>query len=153
MKPISYAKSLISNQNGASILETALIAPILLLVLVGAIDFGRGYYAALEVSSAAEAGALYGTQFPTDVSGMIKAATLDAADIIMVTPTAAYGCECSDGTAVTPNCGSTPTCSLLNVVNYVEVDTTATYKPIISYPGFTSSLTLHGKARLRASHY
>jgi Flp pilus assembly protein TadG len=153
MKIQSFLSAFAARQSGSSILETALISPILLLVLVGAIDFGRGYYAALEVSSAAEAGALYGIQNPSDVSGMIKAATLDAADIILVTPTAFYGCECSDGTAVTPNCGTAPTCSLINVVNYVEVDTSAIYKPILSYPGFTSSLTLHGKARLRASHY
>jgi Flp pilus assembly protein TadG len=138
--------------DGSSLIETACLLPLLLLLLVGAVDFGRAYFAAVEVSSAAEAGALYGVQFPADTTGMIAAAKLDAADLAGLTPTATYGCECSDGSSITSLCGTAPTCAF-NVVNYVEVDTTATYTPLIKYPGFSKSLTLNSKAKMRSAHF
>ena len=52
-------RSLRTSETGSALLEVALILPTLILVLVGAVDFGRAYYVTIEVSSAAEAGALY----------------------------------------------------------------------------------------------
>ncbi|MBE7159246.1 MAG: pilus assembly protein, partial [Rhodospirillales bacterium] len=60
--------------------ELALLLPLLLLLLVGAVDLGRAFYVAIEVSSAASAGAVYGTQNPTDTAGMQNAAALNAPD-------------------------------------------------------------------------
>lgn len=145
MKPNIYLQT-----DGSSLIETALLLPVLLLLLVGAFDFGRAYYAALEVASAAEAGALYGVQYPSDAAGMIAAAKADATDITNFSSTAIYGCQCSDGSGTSAACGTRPTCSL-NVVNYVEVDTTATYTPLLKYPGIPSTLALKGKARMRSS--
>lgn len=136
---------------GTSLVETAVLMPVLMLLFVGTIDFGRAYYSAIEVNSAAEAGALYGVQNPTDLTGMVAASKLDAADLASVAAVATYGCECSDGGSVVPSCGTAPTCTY-NVVNYVEVDTTYTYTPIIRYPGLSSALTLHGSARMRSAH-
>jgi Flp pilus assembly protein TadG len=141
----------IRNEDGSSIIETAMLMPLLLLLLVGAIDFGRAYFVAIEVSSSAEAGALYGTQNSSDTAGMVTAATLDAPEVSNLTTVATYGCECSDGSSVSPSCGSLPVCTY-NVVSYVEVDTSATYIPILLYPGIPSSISLTGKARMRAGH-
>ena len=55
-------------EEGSSLVEVALVLPMMLLLLVGSVDFGRGYYAAMEVSSAANAGACYGVQEPTDTT-------------------------------------------------------------------------------------
>ncbi len=87
---------------GTSILEAALILPVLLLMLVVAVDLGRAYYVAIEVASAAHAGALYGAQYPTDTNGMIAASKLDALDVPTLSVVAAYGCECSDAIALLP---------------------------------------------------
>lgn len=134
-----------------SLFETALTLPFLLLLLIGAADFGKAYYVALGVASAAEAGALYGIQNPTDTSGMMAASRADAADIQQFSATAAYGCQCSDGSSATSSCSSVPTCSL-NVVNYVQVDTSATYTTILNYPGIPAQMVLRGTARMRAAH-
>jgi Flp pilus assembly protein TadG len=142
-------QSLRNQEQGSTLLEVALITPVLALLMVGAVDFGRGYYVAMEVSSAAEAGALYGVQNTTDTSGMAAAATLDAKDVPGLGVNASYGCECSDGSNAVANCTSTPSCPA-NVVKYVEVDTTATYSPILEYPGVPSSFALTGKGRMRA---
>jgi Flp pilus assembly protein TadG len=137
--------------NGSSLVEMALLMPVLMLLFVGTVDFGRAYYAAIEVSSAAEAGALYGVQNPTDTAGMVAASRLDAGDLPSMTPVATYGCQCSGGGSVVAGCGTAPTCPF-NVVNYVQVNTTYTYTPIIRYPGLSAVLTLHGSAKMRAAH-
>jgi Flp pilus assembly protein TadG len=142
----------VRHESGSSLVETAMVVPVLLLLLIGAVDFGRGYYSAIEVSSAAESGALYGVQFPSDTAGMVAAAKLDANELPSLQSAVTYGCECSDGTGVSANCGTEPTCNF-NVVNYVEVDATATYVPILRYPGFPSPWVLKGTARMRSSHY
>jgi len=145
----AVAGELIFITKGASLVEFGLLLPLLCLLLIGVIDFGRAYYLDIEVSNAAHAGALYGTQNSTDITGMQNAATGDAQDVTGMTATATYGCECSDGSSVTPLCSSQPTCGV-NAVNYVQVTTSATYHPLFPWPGIPSSVSLQGSAKLRA---
>lgn len=140
---------------GASLVELGLMLPFLGLLLLGVIDFGRAYYMQVEVSNAAYTGALYGTQNPTDTTGMQNAATADAADISGMAATATYGCVCSQSTSTSSgvqNCSSPPTCSGSGnlLVNYVQVTTSATYKPMFPWPGIPSSISLAGSTTLRA---
>lgn len=137
------------DRRGQSLVEIAFLLPILGLLLAGVIDFGRAYYLSIEINNAALAGAEYGTQNETDTTGMKAAATADAHDVPGFTPTASYGCECSDGTSASVSCAKQPTCSV-NAVNYVLVTTSATYTPIISWPFIPSSFALSGSAKLRA---
>jgi Flp pilus assembly protein TadG len=136
-------------EHGASLVEFALMLPFLGLLLIGAIDFGRAYYLNVEVSNAAHTGALYGTQNHTDTTGMQNAATGDAVDVSGMTATATYGCECSDGSNAVALCSSPPTCTV-NVVNYVQVTTSATYTPMFAWPGIPASIAMQGSAKLRA---
>ena len=141
-------------ERGGSLLELALVLPFLSLLLIGVIDFGRAYYFSIEVAGAAHTGALYGTQNPTDTTGMQNAALGDAPDVTSVpamamTATATYGCECSDGTSAVALCATQPSCGV-NVVNYVQVTTSATYTPLFHWPGIPASFPLQGQARLRA---
>lgn len=81
---------------------------------------------------------------------MILAAKLDSANLTSLVPIATYGCECSDGTSSSTLCTQTPTCGS-NVVNYVEVDTSAVYIPIMRYPGIPTAIPLKGVARMRVA--
>jgi Flp pilus assembly protein TadG len=140
------------HESGSSLIELALILPVLFLLLMGVADFGRAYYLAIEVSHAANTAALYGSQNPTDTVGMQNAAVLDAPDVPSFTTSsvsASYGCECSDGSSVVVNCTSNPSCAT-NVVNYVQVNTSVSYSAMLPYPGIPSPLTLRGSARMRA---
>ena len=139
------------SESGSSIIELALVLPLLCVLLVGVVDMGRAFYAAMELSSAASAGAVYGTQNPTDTGGMQKAALLDAGDITGMTATATYGCECPDGTSASPSCSSVPSCSR-GWIYYVQVNTALKYVPLFIYPGVPSSLALAGSAHMRAGH-
>jgi len=142
--------ALLRRDRAASLAEMALIIPILCLVLFGLIDFGRAYYLGIEVTNAAYAGAAYGAVNSTDIQGMESAATADAANVPNMTATATYGCECSDGTNQVSLCSTTPSCPN-NVINYVTVTTSASYKPIFPWPGLPSTLPLAGTATMRAS--
>jgi Flp pilus assembly protein TadG len=148
---IKRRPSLLHKEHGSSAIEVALMAPILALLLVGGVDFGRGYFVALEVSSAAESGALYGSTNTSDTKGMVSAAKLNAKDVPGIAATASTGCECSDGTGAVASCSPVPSCTV-NVVDYVEVDTSATYTPILKYPGIPSTFSLTGRGRMRAGY-
>jgi Flp pilus assembly protein TadG len=133
---------------GSSLIELALLLPMFLFLFVGAVDLGRLYYISVEVTGAAQAGALYGVQNPSDVSGMETASTAGASNLSGASSTATYGCECSDGSAVSASCTSTPSCTY-NYVNYVDVVTSAQYAPIFNYPGLPSTMTVSREARMR----
>jgi Flp pilus assembly protein TadG len=138
-----------ASQCGTSLPETALVLPILILLLVGLVDLGRAYYYAISVSGAAHAAAVYGVQNPTDVQGMMNAASASAPDISSLSTNVSYGCECSDGSSAVADCSAPPSCSE-NYVNYVAISTSANYQTIIPYPGLPSSFTLQGNARMRS---
>ena len=148
-RPPGSGASWRKSRRGASLLEMAFLVPVLMLLLVAVIDFGRAYYLTIELANAAEAGALYGANNPGDTTGMQNAATTDAPDVPGITATATMGCECSDGTSAQSPCPATaPTCSV-NVVNFVQVTTTATYNTLFHYPGIPSSFALTGKSKMR----
>jgi Flp pilus assembly protein TadG len=136
------------DEEGSSVLELALLMPMLMLLFVGAVDFGQAYFVGIEVSSAAAAGTSYGVMNPTDTAGMSSAANLDAADVPSMNATSTWGCECSDGTGISVSCTSSPSC-VTNVVDYVDVSTTVTYKPMLIWPAFPSSFTIAGHSRMR----
>ena len=135
-------------EEGSSVLELALLMPMLVLILIGSIDFGQAYYAGIEVAAAAEAGTSYGLANPQDTAGMRSAALLDAGDLPTMTAAATYGCECSNGTSGTLNCATTPSCSI-NLVNYVDVTTSVSYRPMLLYALFSSTFSFQGHSRMR----
>jgi Flp pilus assembly protein TadG len=138
------------SEEGSSVLETALVLPVLLLMLAVAVDLGRAFTAAIVTTSAAHAGAMYGAQHPTDLTGMVAAAKLDAGTWVTVIPTAQFGCQCSDGSSAISACSSEPSCPF-NSVYYVQLNTNTLYVPLLPYPGLSTGIPLHGKARIRAS--
>ncbi len=145
-------------ETGASLLELGLLLPVLSLMLLGTVDLGRFAYISIEVASAARAGVQYGQQSGTtssNVTGMQTAATNDAPDLVgaahgNLAATASYWCQCSDGTGVSANCASPPSCSSTHLVHYVKVIASATYKPWFAYPGIPATSSVSGQAVMRA---
>src|SRR5213078_4592734 len=69
-------------------MELALLLPLLLVLFIGIIDFGRVFYNAMTISHAARAGVQYGAQDNIrsgDFAGMRQAAQGAAADVAGVT--------------------------------------------------------------------
>jgi Flp pilus assembly protein TadG len=137
-------------QTASSLVELAVALPVLIMLLVGAIDFGHGFYLALEVSSAAEAAALFGVQNPTDTAGITNLAKLNAQDVTNLNVATVSGCECSDGTSASTDCTSLFFCSA-NIVRYVEVTVTGTFVPILSFPGVNTNISLKAHQKMRST--
>ena len=134
---------------GQSLVEFAVVAPVLILFLLAVADFGRVFFVSIALNNAARAGTQYGIQSPAnaaDVSGMQQAAQKDASNISGVGATASEYCECPDGS--TQACNLSPPCNDMRV--YVEVDTTGSFQTLLNYPGIPSSISLTGKSVMRA---
>ena len=144
-------------QAGSAVVELALVTPLIILLLLGAMDFGRVFYKAMAVSQAVGAGARYGARSVAksgDTAGMQSAATTAAASDItggesFVVDSAARSCRCYTGTEpgtamglCSSSCGGT-------VRAYVSVTGHATFSTIVNYPGIPHTLALSRTATLR----
>lgn len=133
---------------GQSAVELALLMPVLAFVLVAAADFARVYYMSTTLVSAARAGVQYGAQSITTASdrdGMKQAALNDASNLSGVTATASNFCECPPSTS---HVSCSLTCSGMEM--YVQVNTSANFRTLVSYPGIPSTVTINESARMRA---
>ena len=159
------------NQTGTALIETALSLPLFCLMLLGATEFARLAFAAIEVSNAARAAADYGGSSHGAASdwsqsgsaysgGVVAAATNDAANLSGVSVTGiTLSCSCSPSSSVTAptqptSCTDNATCSNQNVgmVETITVTTQTTYDPLIHYPGGPLSVTLKGQASQTVSN-
>jgi Flp pilus assembly protein TadG len=120
--------------------ELVMIAPLLLLVLLGLVEAGRASNLALTVASAARAGVQYGAQNHTtaaDTNGMQTAATGDA-NLTGVSAVASTYCLCEDMTAST--CGLAGACSTNHQNTYVKVVVTGTETSLLNYAALPAGL-------------
>ncbi len=137
------------DQSGQALVELALTMPLLILLLVGAAEFARLAYAAIETSNAARAGVQYGAQnhvTASDFGGMQIAAANDGQNVPGLTSTAIHFCGCADGT---PSTCSTGDCAGSRMLEYVQVNTSSTVDPLFYYPGLPRTFTLNGQAVMR----
>ena len=149
---------------GGALVELALVLPVLILVFVGTVDFGRVFYASQSLTNAARAGAQYGAASPAqsgDFAGM-EATAVAATNTTGITAAASRLCQCASDTGVFS--ATTPvanTCTAPAAVSCpggghlvitVTVTTTKTFTTIMAggLPGFMQSMTLTRSATQRA---
>lgn len=143
----------VPSQRGQSVLELALLAPLLLLMLVGTIEIGRYAYFAIEATSAARAGAQYGIQSLTDskdIAGIQLAATNDAPELPQLNVASKDLCACSNRPSHYVGCPA-QRCGAGHPVVFLQVDTTVQVPPLFHYPGLPSTFTANGKAIMRVA--
>ena len=148
---------------GGAVVELALVLPLIVLVFVGTIDFGRVFYASQALTNAARAGAQYGAHSAArsaDLAGMKS--TAEAATNtpgIVATPSRLCQCASDTGTftATLPSANdcTSPTatsCPSGHRVVTVTVQTTKTFDTAMAggLPSFLQSLTLTRTATMRA---
>ncbi|HEX6509261.1 MAG TPA: hypothetical protein VF221_16665, partial [Chloroflexota bacterium] len=81
-----------------------------------------------------------------DNANMQIAASSSAPDVSNLTTTASHFCKCADGTSST--CLTTD-CSGSRIIEYVQVNTSASVNPLIYVPGLPKSYSISGKAVMR----
>src|SRR5579863_8380656 len=101
------------SQRGQTILEVALLLPLLLLLAIGVIELGRYMYLGILVGNAAHAGATYGAQSlpqSVDTTGIQAAADNDYQNngqnvsTLSVTSSVACGCDSSGTVSIATGC-------------------------------------------------
>ena len=135
---------------GAAVHEFALTAPLLMLIMVGAIDFGRSFYHSVTISNAAGTAAFYGAQSLMKSGHGTEMSTLaqnDANDIGTVTTTATRVCQCPNGTAV--DC-ITGTCTGYGAPRvYVRCQVSRSFDTMINLPGVPDLFTIRRQVWMR----
>lgn len=143
---------------GQALVEAALMLPVFFLLILASLETGTIAYNAIEVANAAEAGALFASQSranAANTTGIQQAATNDASNvssIVAATPTVTCACQSSAGTLTALSCAATTSCTTPSqVVEWVNVTTSATINPLFQFPGVPTTLTLHGNATMRVA--
>jgi Flp pilus assembly protein TadG len=134
------------SEAGGALVETAITLPMLVTLTLGAVEFARVAYASIEVANAAKAAVSYGAQTigtESDTTGIQTVAANDASDLTGLTTTTSTSFICSDNSAST---GANTDCSGSQIETILTVNTSASYSPIISIPGFRGPYTLRGRA-------
>jgi Flp pilus assembly protein TadG len=145
---------------GGSLVEFALISPLLMAILFGMVDVGRWIFLDIEVTSAAHAGAQYGSLSLANAgnaAAIQTAAQNDAPDfntnLIVHSSTSSCWCPSAPGTVV--SCQTYPgnPCTSGTQIVLLQVNTQGTYTPWISFPPFTSNITIKGYAEIPTGQY
>jgi Flp pilus assembly protein TadG len=135
-------------RRGSSLVEFALAAPLLMLLLAGVLNYAMALRVAIAVADAARAGAQYGSLTPAnaaDIAGMSSAARNSAPELTGMTATGSKICKCS-GASV----GCAAACSPGPLEVYVQVTAGATAPNWFRYPGLPFSGSVAATATMRA---
>jgi Flp pilus assembly protein TadG len=141
----SAARRASKGERGQSMIELALLLPIMLLVLLGVIEFGRAAYFYIEVADAAKAGAQYGAQNMANAENqpaILQAAQNDAVDLgsNLNNMTTFITCACP-GTGTASPCGVGLGCSYPTV--YLTVNLQYPLSTLFSYPGIPTTFSIN----------
>jgi len=135
-------------RRGTALVEFALVAPLLLLLLAGVLNYGQALRTATSVATAARSGAQFGSKnfaAAADTNGIRSAAVNSAPDIRNLTVTSQRTCQCSGGGAV--SCSGS--CPGANMEVYVQVTAQAVSSSIFSYSGLPFSGNTSSQATMR----
>ena len=136
-------------ESGIALVEMAIVLPLLLLLLLGTIDFGRVFYQAVTVANVARAGASYGSLDEArskDLSGIQQAALQEAQDIDGVSVMVERFCQCADGSPM--NCDGVCPEGVPRI--YVKVIAAKTFRTIVPYPGIPDPVNIDREVIMRA---
>ncbi len=123
---------------GQSLVEFALLLPVLLLLLVGVFDLGRAFHALITLNNAGREAARYGTLHRTNLAGMRAAAIQEALNSGIVIASGDIALTC-------PNTGTAAPCARDTTL---LVTITHQYDPILGF-FFPSGVTIRSRVEMR----
>jgi Flp pilus assembly protein TadG len=149
-----HAQAAYDAERGAATAELAVLLPLMFVLVLGGIDFGRALYELTVVANAATAGAKYGAHDAThsgNYAGMEDAALDDLRNSLAVEDVSVAAdryCVCDDGTAIdcfTGTCAGGPG----ERRSYVRVRIEKPFTTLFPYPGVPASVLLSREAQMR----
>lgn len=159
----AFLKRSRKREDGQSLVEVAVTLPLLLLLVMGGVEFACLGYAAIEVSNSAKAAVQYAAQelaLTQDTGGMQTAINNEVTDVPGLAgatlQSATSTIACADGTVPADGNSAGPyastDCSGSSVVETLAVKTTATFtpwaivNPFLRATNLPTSFTLTGYA-------
>src|ERR1700683_3659749 len=142
-----------TGERGESLVEFALVVPLLLLLGVGIIEIGRFAYYSILVSNAARAGAQYGAQnlaTAADAAGIRTAAENDGQNLSQLRVTVRHECGCT-GSSIGGACPATGCASPNHALVYVKVTVTGKFNSLFKYPGIPQSIDCDSTELMRVA--
>ena len=123
-------------RDGLGAIEFGFVAPVLLTLLLGVLDFGMAFWEQMEIANAADAGAQWGmanTYDSSSIQTVVQAATSLSIPTNNISPSNPCGCPSTTGVATyacSATCpdGSTPQ-------PYIVVSTHICYSTLFTWPG------------------
>ncbi len=140
------------NCAGTAAIEFALLGPLLLILLVGAVELGFAMYQSMQVYNAVEAGAVYATKNGWNSAG-ISSAVVNGSTVSGMTavpaPAQFCGCPLVSGITVTA-CAPSATCTGGSAPGeYVRISATLPRMTILPVPDFGLPATLRAQSIVR----
>ncbi len=138
-------------ETGVAVVELALIAPVLALIIIAIVDFGMAYTRQMTLANGVRAGVQYAmVRRPVQSNtGAIAQTVADNAHVPLASVTVAWVCECSDTGFNAPACDVDVDCGGGDVNRSIAIGVTEQFSLILSYPGVTNPVTLGDQVLLR----
>jgi Flp pilus assembly protein TadG len=134
------------DRSGNNMIELALVAPFIIAITLGVIDFGRGAHASMSLRSAARVGAEYVSRtgdLDKVTAVVTEAAQLKASTLVV---TSNMFCEC-EGTG-SATCGTY--CRDGTIARrFISITTEQNFSTLFPYPFVDNPMHLSGRAILR----
>jgi Flp pilus assembly protein TadG len=146
----SATGKIVTDDHGLAAVEFAMVAPLLILMLIGMIDLGAGFYRRMQVETASHAGAQYaalGAFDATMVATAVTTATNYSKIAASPAPYTFCGCPSVEGVATTTCNETCPDGSMAGT--YAKVSAQASYTTLIPYPIIPSSFNFSSQALVR----
>lgn len=121
-------RKFIRTESGVSAVEMALVAPVLMIIFMGLVDYGIAIFSKMELTSSVRSGAQYALINSSNMAAIqttvSNSSNLTPANLSVTLPYET--CECSDGTL---DASCSVTCSANTLRHYVVISATYTYVP------------------------
>ena len=144
------------DSRGGALVEFALTFPLLLLLCLGATDFGRLFFHGVTIANAAATGAFYGAQNNVNFSKfdmMANRVTEDAKNLDNVAASATNFCECPGSPPTDISCSEATNRQACGDYGYprayVRTTATHTFQTIVNYPSIPHEVKLDRNAFMR----
>ena len=103
-----------AGRSGQSLVELALLLPLLALIMVGTLDLGRAFFAHQRLTNAVREGALFGIRYPAQLAASSTAGSADPYNVVYQVRQEGASADGSPdanlAVAVAPNSGSDVRC-------------------------------------------
>jgi len=153
MNPIRRLARLRSSEGGNAMVELAVALPVLILIAIGVMDYGRVFFTSIAVVNAARAGAEWGAfgqgTRSDKFTEMGDFAKLEGAEAGTITVTANRTCRCG---VTTVTCSTTPDCGggYGPPAEFIEATASKTVTLFLKYPGLPTSIPISRTATFRS---